>query len=307
VLLWQTQVLVDCAARTKTPLVSTGAFHLPITQRHFESIAPYWYTPVGMVADRRERAVARFLLAHGFFDDGATVGLVVEDKPDIRESVDHGMKPVLAAAGIRPALEIHYPDHVESPWANYALQLKMAGVTHVVWSSTSLVAFPHLFLMRAAEDQQYRPKWGLASDNGPTHIRDLAAPRAQLANVQAMGWRPNHELYTDNAPPESDTARVCDEAMKRNGQPAGNRHGLSQCEFLFFLKAALENADVVSPEGLAGGVARLGDSYASTLLIGGATRFGPGRHDGVTRVRTVAWDPSIDHFEYTTAPEPVPE
>jgi ABC-type branched-subunit amino acid transport system substrate-binding protein len=300
-------VMFDCAAKTKTPIVMNG-FQQPISQRHFESMADYWYAPDWFVADSRERAVGRFLLAHGFFAKGARVGVLIEDTPDIREGVERGLKPVLAAAGIKPALEIFYPDNIESPWPNYVLQLQQARVTHIVMSATSGTALSLLFMMRAAEDQGYRPKWGVGSDNAPGDLVDYSAPEEQMANVLGAGWFPGYDLPGEY-PPVSDNDQICREVLKKAGQEdkAGQWRdaNLSFCESLLFLRAAFQRAEVVSPKGLAAAVAKLADTYPSTVTVGGATRFGPRRHQGVTVGRLVRWDRGARQLKYASGPEPL--
>ena len=295
------EVLVECAARTRTPWI-VGGYHVPVSQSRFDSMSPYWYRPPGFVTDRRERAVARFLLDHGFFD-GAVVGLMIEDKPMTREGVERGMKPVLAAAGIE-TVDIHYPDMIESPWSTYVLQLQTEGVTHVVWSAMSSPFPAPLLMLRAAEDQGYRPQWGVGTDTWPSALVLYNAPVEQMANTRGMGWQPVYDV--GDVSEQSETARLCSEAMTRRGQPTDN-WGYNQCESLFFLQAAFRQAGVVSPEGLAAGVGKLGDGYPSTMTIGGATRFAPGRHDGAALVREVVFDREAGQFAYTGGAEPVPD
>lgn len=296
-------ITAECAAKSKTPWIPTG-YHLALSQRHFDSMSNYFYSPRSFIADRRERAMAKFLLAHGFIPKGAKVALLIEDKPDTREGVERGMKPVLEAAGIKP-LEIVFPDFISSPWANYVLQLKTAGVTHVVWANISAPALSAVLMMRAAQDQQYRPKWAMGSDMQGASMVATGAPEEQMANTSGMGWQYAFDTG-DDTKPQSDHARICSEALKKRGQPPGNAAGQGRCEFLMFLRSALALAPEVSPAGLAAGVAKLAGTFGSTATIGGATNFGPGRHDGVSAVRPFAYDPGKKQFQYTGGPEPVP-
>lgn len=295
-------VMLECAAKTKTIGV-TAIYHANPSQSRFKAMSDYFYAPDNFVADRRDKALATFFTKRGFFDSGAKVALVIEDKPGIKESAEKALKPTLAAAGIKPVVEIFYPDPVESPWNNYILQMKQADVTHVVFSPMTLPVFPTSSLMTAAESQNFRPKWAGGSDNGPAGTHDLKAPKAQLANFRAMGWIP-HPNDTDDASPQSEPARTCVEEMtKLGGTPNDFKVA---CDFVLFLRAGLEKADELSAKGFAEGVERLGDSYKSTMTIGGATQFGKGRHDGVTVVREVAYDATCDCMQYVSPPEPVP-
>lgn len=297
--------MFECATSTQTPMMLTR-YGIQPSQRRLESLAGYWYTTSFFTAERRERALANFLLAEGFFGEDAKVGLLVEDKPDTRDGINQGMKPALAAAGIEPIVEIAYPDPIDSPWPNYVLQLQSAGVTHVLMSHPTIGTIESLFMMRAAEDQRYRPKWGLASDHNPASLPGIGAPPDQLEGVLAMGSKPAVDV--GDVTPQSETSRLCIEQMKKAAPgEEDNAYAWEVCDFLFFLRAAFQRADVVSPAGLAEGVARLGTSYPSTMNIGGATQFGPGRPDGVVVARAVRYDRATNTMKYTTPPQPLPD
>jgi hypothetical protein len=291
---------IDCAVKTSTPLVGIGVHPYP-SQSRYASISDYFYVPHGFVADRRERAVSEFAVNHGFFGKGAKVGVMIYDLPGIREGYARAMKPVLAAGGFAPAVEVAFPDMIQSPWTNYVLQMQAAGVTHIVFSASIGAMWATLFMMRAAEDQGYRPHWIVGSDNSPAALVGLNAPKAQMANLRGVGWRPGAD--TPDAESKTANAQTCAEVMKRAGQPPTSGYG--QCEFLFFLRAAFERAAVVSPSGLAGGVAKLGDSYSSLFTVGGSTRFGPSQHSGPSLARAVAYDASCGCFQYAGSAQPL--
>lgn len=98
----------DCARESETPFLASITVAVP-SQEQFDAMSDYWYTPPLMIADHREQAVTSFLLDHGFFEEGAKVGLMIEDTPGIRAGVENGLKPVLDEAGIEIAAEIVYP------------------------------------------------------------------------------------------------------------------------------------------------------------------------------------------------------
>jgi hypothetical protein len=279
------------------------------SQRMFESIAPYWYAPHLMVADRRERALAKTLVADGFFTPGAKVGILIEDNPGIRAGVEAGMKPALEAAGVDVVAEAVYPDPIDSPWSTYVLKFQSAGVTHLVMSTTAYLWAPSLFMMRASDSQGFRPRWGLGSDHYPSQLDKVGAPRAQLARVQGMGWIPLRDL----GPTKSVSAQeeLCVQILTKAGFPSGPGGG-DFCEFPFFLKAALDRADVISPEGLAQAVGRLGTEYVSSVTVDGATQFAPGRHDGPSSMRSFGFndrcgqDEGAPCFRYTSPTRPIP-
>lgn len=297
----------ECAVRSKTPMIVLDHTVYP-SKKMFDSFAPYWYAPHLMVADHRERALAKTLLADGFFPNGAKVGLLIEDSPGIRAGVEAGMKPVLKAAGVDVAAEAVYPDPIDSPWSTYVLRFQSAGVTHVVMSTTSYLWAPSLLMMRAAESQGFRPRWGLGSDQAPNLLGSMGAPPEQLAKAQGMGWIP----FLDEGPTKlaSPQEALCVQILTKAGFASGPGDG-GFCEFPFFMKAALDRAEVISPEGLARAVGGLGTAYVSTMTINGSTSFGPGKHDGPATMRSIAFDQrcgqdGVSCFKYTSAPRPIP-
>lgn len=290
----------DCARESETPFLASITVAVP-SQEQFDAMSDYWYTPPLMIADHREQAVTSFLLDHGFFEEGAKVGLMIEDTPGIRAGVENGLKPVLDEAGIEIAAEIVYPDYLESPWPNYVLQLQMAGVTHVLMSATHGSVWSTVGMMNAAQDQGYFPKWGVGSDNLPFAFAALGAPNEQIENVMAAGWIPGF----DTGDPESQSAAAeeCESIMTEIG--ATPREGDQVCELLFFLRAAFEHAPELSPSGLAEGTAALGDSYQSVMTGGGVTEFGPGRHDGPAEATLLAWSEECTCLAYTDQTGPL--
>lgn len=299
------QLMLDCAEKTKTVMVAQY-YHANPSQDRFESMSDYWYGPDVLLANRRERSVAKFLMNQGFFGSNPTVGIMIEDQPGIRHGVEHSLKPTLAAAGIKPAVEIVYPDFLESPWPNYVLQLQTRGVTHVLFSATTQQSFAAGLMMKFAEDQQYRPKWGGGSDTGPKNLGLAGAPAAQQANFTAMGWQP-HYLDTGDDAPQSERSRACHEVIRSASTDTPSAVYEVYCDYFFFLRDAFDRAETLSPAGLAAGVARLQDDYKSTLTIGGATRFESGVHDGIAVVRAVQYNRDCDCMRYTTGPQRIPD
>ena len=299
-------LIIDCAAKAKTTIVMSG-YQPPISKQRFDAIAPYWYSPNGMLTDHRESSVTRFLHANGFFSPGAKIGLVVEDTPYIRAGVNRGLKPTLASLGLKAEVEVVYPDVVESPWSTYVLTLFEKGVTHVLMSATTGGSLPGLFMTRAANEQGFKPQWGLGSDQTPDRLVNNPSSPEQLANVWAAGWMPAYDVGI-SAPAASPADQRCRDIQARvsyqsTASNTGNAHAF--CEVIFFLQAALDQADEVSPQGMAEGAARLGASYASTLTVDGKTTFGRSDHEGPSVARLLRYNAAQKRFAYTTAPQPL--
>lgn len=281
---------LDCALRTRTPMVSILKSYP--SQQQYDAMRKYWYAPVHFIAERRESAAVHFLSSQGFFSADAKVAVLIEDVPGIREGVKNGMLPALASIGIEPAVQIVYPDPIDSPWSTYILQMQRENVTHVIFSATTSSAWPLIFMSRAAEDQQFRPNWGVGSEHLPSSAANFS-PARQMENVTVMGWIPSSDIFDDSD--QSTPGTTCREIMEEAGQTGG----APVCEVFFFLRAALEHATVLSPEGLEQAVGSLGDGYKSVMTLGGATSFGPGVHGGAAYARPATWDGACSCFKYS--------
>jgi hypothetical protein len=122
-----------------------------------------------------------------------------------------------------------------------------------------------------------------------------------------MGWQSGQDTGDLT---QSAASTLCAEIMKKGGQPFDNSNGAPQCEFMFFLQHAFDEADIVSPAGFGDGVGRLGTSHSDPYTVGGRTEFTPGDHEGPGAVRAVAYDPKCNcpiPFKYVSEPEPFPE
>ncbi|HVF76537.1 MAG TPA: ABC transporter substrate-binding protein [Acidimicrobiales bacterium] len=311
------ELMVDCVNRARTPGVF-GRYHPNVTEKRFASVAPYYYLPFELLAERRETGLVRFLHSKGYFQphDGAPVkvGIMVEDKPNIREGVARALKPELARLGFPVAFEVVYPDINDSNWQTYALQMRDNDITHVVWSATTGGVFPFFHMARTSQTQLFWPKWGLGSDFQTVYARRLLydTSERQLRNVHGMGWKALED--TGDQTLQSANAQQCAEAVSKYGQPKGSQISWEICEFTFFMRDALARAPEVSVNGLAAGVAALGDDFGSMMTHGGATTFSRTKHDGVSVARYFVYDPNKVHSNgkdkglnvYVGPPEPVP-
>jgi hypothetical protein len=294
------ELMIDCAVRTKTPIMANRIMVYPSAQ---VATSPYWWAPNGLFGEHRERALANELIDQGFFTKSARVAIMVEDRPGIRAGVARGMKPALQRAGVNVVQEIVYPDFLASPWDTYILTLKQLQVTHIVMSATSGASQSTRSMMQAAESGDFRPRWGIATDNRPKDLIIQNAPVAQLKQAQGMGWSQDEDIT--EAGTTSSANALCRQILPR-GEPQNAR---ASCEFLFFLKAVFDRMTVVSPEGFAQAAEAMGTGYVGQFTLNGLTRFGPGRHDGPETIQAFAFDPrcseSAPCFRYVSPPHPM--
>lgn len=302
---YTSDLILECAIRTRTPFVNVSTLPPttpPVSQSKLDGpLHDFYYSPNTMVTDRRETAVTGGLLDAGFFPARARVGLMTFDHAEIKRGVENGTKRLLADRSITVVSEVHYPDQIESAWQSYVLQFQAADVTHVVFSTLVGGVFPAYFFMKAAENQGYYPSYGLGTDLSYGTLRTLGITDRTLRNVQGMGWIPGIDEF--DASFQSSTSELCADLLTKAGYDRVS--GEPYCESLFFIQGVLARATELSVDGFAAAVASLDTAHATVRNIGGATRFGRGRHDGVHLVKHVVWNDSSKTFVYKGEPKSI--
>jgi hypothetical protein len=196
----------------------------------------------------------------------------------------------LAAHGIRDVVTFAYDPSVAalpSQMASAELQFAAGGVTHVVIEEAGAA----LFFLPAAENQHYRPRYGIQSLDGLALLQS-SLPQGQFAGALGIGWSQYIDVAVANDPgdPSAATAR-CRRLMKQAGDDPSNRTafvvmGIS-CDAVALLTRAASIAGDVAPDALRRGVESVHTSIPSTFTF--ALDYAPARHDGVAAVRDLRW------------------
>jgi hypothetical protein len=298
---------LPCALATRTVVLS-GVLTTSepwLTDDMFRQAHDLWYGSDFLLAARHGRALVEALWRQGSLGPGARVGIMVEDTPGSKASAG-AMVGALGAHGVRAdsVVQIVYPDRFQSNWQSYVLQLQTAAVDHVLWAANTGTGYSVMFMMRAADNQQYFPQWGTSTTDDPALMAFLGAPHDQMANTHGMGWAPSNDL--GDTTPQSPNAALC----QRIGQDSGQGTAVNfYCEDLFFLKYALERAAEISPAGMSAALAKVGSGFASVQTLGGASFLAPDRHDGASTYRVYGYDSRCNAsncWKYVTPPEPLP-
>jgi hypothetical protein len=292
---WTEQNIIECAVNTDTPYIDgfTAATGVWASEAQAARFGPHYYTTSMFTTDRREKAMVQSLRNLGFFAPDAKVGLVIEDSAAFREAADNTLKPALEAAGVEVAVEVRYPDIIESAWQNYVLQMQAAQVTHVYFGASTAESWPTLLFMRGAENQGYRPSYALSGL--PLDWLENNAPPQQLEKAMGFTWLPSRVEGAER-PPSSERDRICREVLAAKDYP--ETAGLPFCDFFWFVKDTLERAPELTPLGMQTAAEQLGDGWMSTLTFNGKTRLGPGRHDGAHIGRDFRFDAATAEFVY---------
>jgi hypothetical protein len=288
--------LFTCLAKAGTVYVDGYGSQ---TEAAAKELRGYWYDPADFVLDRFARAYVEQLVGLGFFTKGARIGLLSYDDPAFRSVVERVVKPTLARHGLRVTDEADFSTSAyASQGQAFVLRFQTDGITHVL----NLVAGVVVFFQRAAESQQYRPRYALSSRDGPGAWVQVLAPPAQLKGSLGIGWQPLADVDLAHSPGDvSPNQTLCRKVMKDAGEDVSNQ-GVQvashrYCETVFFLRAAFQHLTVTSPGGLLEAVARLGRGYPPVMTF--TTSFSKNRSDGPEQIRPFTFQDDCSCFVYS--------
>lgn len=300
-------VFYKCAA--EKGLVGLSTFTTgggAIDEQRFAEIGQTWWAPNWISGERRERVVVEQLDRVGFFEPGARVGLFLGDTPPARRTAESTLKPMLAERGVNVVAEVYARD-LSDPWSSYIFQLQSAGVTHIVGGQSSCGAGICLALIQlAAENQGYRPKYGVGTDWGAGQADLYAPPPEQMANTVSIGWSPRTDIGNDDynvAEPINEYDARCRQIIKDSGLDISMHLVTPYCDGLFMLRDGLARAPELTWQGFRQGIESAGSGIMVATTYG--TVFGPGRHDGSSYVRDMAYDRERQTWQYVGPPIPV--
>ena len=274
--------------------------------------APLFATTVGMTIDRRYRAVIEGLARNGNLSRTSKVGVILEGCPETQRAYDRTVAPTLAAAGIgKPAVEqlscttgFASAGEAARELQGAAFRFRSADIDRVLIVSDYEQVVLVLFAPQA-ESQGYRPGYMLTSKAEVVANRP-SLPQGQWPQLAGVGHAPLGDVDQPGTQPTAVETR-CVSAIKKGGaQVAGARDqnvAYLVCGGAFLLEAAL-NGNGGSEQGadVLAAVRRLGTAFTAPGVVQGATRFGPGRHDGPASVRPFAWSTACSCLAYTGAP-----
>jgi hypothetical protein len=293
-----TIVTPDCLSKRGIPLVWN--YHYLLDEPAWQRYRANLYMPFSMTAERLGPAYVDGLAAGKWFDR-AKVGIVRYDNPQHERFSRAILRPALAARDVNVVEEVALSQppsaaaagDTGAQIANAIVRLRRAGATHVLFVPSG-GAVPFIF-MNEAEGQGYRPRYAMTTLDIPYFVNDQATP-SQLHGALAVGWSPASDVYREQEPP-SPPRQLC-------YQLTDSRASQRFCDGLFFLKQAFDAAGRTDPDSLRTAVEGLGTGFDPVFSL--RTSFRPGRHDGASVSRLVAFDDGCECFNYTGGLRPVP-
>ncbi|MCW2544976.1 MAG: hypothetical protein JWM40_2528 [Frankiales bacterium] len=207
------------------------------------------------------------VLNGGSSKDPVRVGLLLPDTPQ-----GHHVATVFAAqlkkAGITLASTFFYAAAgLGNKSQSEVLQFETAKVTHVL--DLPPVAAEMYFFETAAEQQQYRPRYGFTSFNLPlgTEENPTLAPQRQQVGSMGIGWQPYNDVNAAHDPGGVPGQRRCLSAMSKGGQSFGSGArraafiAVQLCDAFYVLREAMVASHGFTGADLLRGMPLLGTRF----------------------------------------------
>lgn len=293
--------MASCLAKHRTPAIDIGQTSYPYDSQDLAALSPYLYLP-GRLSLGRFATYIDTLASQGFFSKGSAIGLLRFDLPNQLRARSDVLEPALKRHGLELTADFAFSPvegtgdlaRAASEASAAVLQFRRAGVNKVLYLGSGL-SLPYVF-PTVAESQRYRPTYGITTDDGPDFMA-TNAPAAQMTGAMAVGWEPQYDVPDSDAVLKGSAVwQQCAAVMRKAGfTPRDGR----RCTGVYFLEAALRGVSsftALTPQTLAAGVGRIGSTAYSTQTY--ATYYSPGRFDGVSAVRALAFDASCTCFRY---------
>jgi hypothetical protein len=300
-----TEAFHDCMARGGAVIISDNlaAFgdaefrrHAGFIEQGFPSIDRLGRYMVGSLLEQKYFTPWNTVTGKPAAAGAVKVGILTYDDKWYAGAVDHYLVPALKKLGYSPIVARIGDVSTASDYGSQAAAVKSAqlsfsasGVTHVI-SFESNGGLSTFFLPNA-RSQRYYPRYGVNTASGSEALLETGVvDPAQMNGAVGFGWVPAVDLqaadYPENSPYSDAGRRHCRQVMRDHGitPDSGNAEAieLSACAGLYLLQTGLADAGRITLTTFVAALERLGSSYRAAGTLG--ETFGPGRHDGVSRV-----------------------
>jgi len=279
---------------------------------------PGMITAGSATMDRRITSILTQSLKHGFLRSGSKLGVLIETCPYATRAYDRTLAPLAAQHKITVAkIAINCGagsgDHATGINAvgSAVLRFQTEGVDSVTFV-TNYENGSIFFFAAAAEAQHYRPQYLVWANQGAPAYIDYYRSKglgAQLERMRGFGNSPLYEVTYPPPPPPAQAAarKACLTTAKRQqiAVPDKTAEGvtLDACDTVNLLRAALTlSQGEGGAHALTRATDRLRTDFVSTMVLNGATRFGPGRHDGAALGQVSVWQDKCQCIAFIGAP-----
>lgn len=276
---------------------------------------PHHVAPFAMDLNTQATTLVDGLVKQKYFGKDARLGLIIFDEPYWDYATERSLIPALR----RHRLELASIARLHSPQGlsevaqtandanNASLKFKSEGVTHAMMLDYNGLA--SFFFMQAAENQQYRPRYGLTSQSFGAFTADALGGDAkdQLHGTRIVGWSPAADVRAEDEPPfvHDGNRKRCYEVMRRGGVQTQNRESqrvvLEMCDTIWITKAIIEaGGERITDDSLISGIDRLQSSFVPASTF--AARVTAEVRDGVAAVAPLSFLDECSCFRYIGRP-----
>jgi len=304
-------VLQKCLHKYNVPLIESNvAAYANWTDASYKKF-PLFAFVNGLSWNRLADAYVDQLVAEHYFTgwdpvsgqasaaQGVKIGVVAPDTPEAHDAVDHYLQPALARRGLKFTDEA-FVTAGSNDYSSVVLRFRSANVSHVLFTDISLLTFGP-----EAESQHYRPRYGLSTKSWPRGLTKVL-PAGQLHGATGVGWMPLADmgLEAPQRPAPSASEVRCVNMMTKGGQDMSHTEARINagyiCDMGWLLRAAFTAGGGLGPNQWLAGLNALHSSVEPAVTF--MSFYGPGRHDGVARLRQLAYDDSCSCFQYKSGP-----
>lgn len=319
----------DCTAMTEDDHVSfiitvvnisqnyvacAAAHHVPVINASFGAgddglyaqFPDYLYSASLLDLNREERLVLTTEHDAGRISPARRVGVIVDNTPP----GDPQYQRVLSTTVVPmlKAWQVPYETFAvttQGDVSNAVLKFRADGVKTVVFVAPSGII--EILFMQAAEQQGYRPDYGLG-DSTDSWFIGQAAPSAQVQHITGAGSLPISNVPVSQYPTTA-REKKCLDVISAGGEHNADRHAsltaTVYCEALDeFVAVASKVTGALTPAAYHAAFPTVGTTFDPVTTF--AANFGTGRHDNAALYRLIGYSARCQCISYQSGLRPVP-
>jgi hypothetical protein len=247
------------------------------------------------------------LAGSGFLSKTNRIGYYRPDTSDYNRASAQGLKPALAAHGLKLTDEFTFdPSNIGNSYAqlsNAVLQFQSEHIDRVLFQSIgSSTGFT-----TAASQAHYSPRYGFTSDIDPYSAAQYA-PSGSLNGAQFAGWLPAYDVGASQIhQPLSPNETICRKAMAAEkvdiSSDAAAQEALSICDDFLMMQFVFARTNTPTPDAMSQVFSSDPRVYLSPITFASDMS---GLHDGAAGYRLGAWSSSCSCLTYTSGVKPIP-
>ncbi len=295
-----TDILIPCLAKKGVPTFVNAQSSPAIGD--FNRYPGLLYSSGSAAIDRPQGAYIRGLKAAGFFARGTRVGVLRSTGLPQLDHAHNALRGALTNEGIKVVADVPVSTEDVASFlvteTNAMLKMRSARVDRIVAVDENGVVLGQF--MRNAENQRYRPLYGVNSIASPQFLA-RETPLRQLRGAIGVGWSPLVDV-PGGSDADNPVRDQCDQIFRAfkvavgDRTPFGHYTAYHVCDSVLLIAAAVAQSGDASVGGLRRGIDKVGPRWTSPLALG--TSLGNGRADGAARWRMLRFGDDCRCFRY---------